>query len=67
MEGVEKLVLKPGTKALEPFLRNFALNKEGTAFHYTELDMSAKNLEQLNKTIEEAKDVYTVKLYNNNL
>jgi len=67
MEAVEKLVLKPGTKALEPFLKNFAMSKDGISFLYTELDMAGKNLEQLNKTIEEAKDVYTVNLSANNL
>ena len=67
MEGVEKLVLKPGTKALEPFLRNFAMSKDGLHFMYTELDMANKNCEQLNKTIEEAKDVYKVDLHSNNL
>jgi len=66
-EAVEKLVLKPGTKALEPFLKNFSMSKDGLSFHFTELDMAGKNLEQLNKTIEEAKDVILVNLSTNNL
>ena len=52
----EKLVLKPGV--VTPFLSNFKMSDDGLAFHFTELDMSKKNIEQLNKAIEEAKEVY---------
>ena len=51
----EKLVLKPGV--VTPFLSNFAMSNDGESFHFTELDMSSKNIEQLNKTIEEAKEL----------
>ena len=52
MADGEKLVLKPGI--VLPFLSNFGPSKEGTDYLFTELDMSGKNIEQLNKTIEEA-------------
>lgn len=65
MADGEKLVLKPGI--VLPFLSNFGPSKEGTDYLFTELDMSGKNIEQLNKTIEEAKEVYKCNLSNNNI
>ena len=35
----EKLVLKPGSKALEPFFKNFGINLAGDSFHFLDLDM----------------------------
>jgi Leucine-rich repeat (LRR) protein len=61
----EKLVLKPGV--VTPFLSNFAMSNDGESFHFTELDMSGKNIEQLNKAIEEAKEVYICNLSLNNI
>jgi len=60
MADGEKLVLKPGV--VTPYLSNFALSKDGESFHFTTLDMSSKNIEQVNKVIEEAKEVYTCNL-----
>lgn len=64
-DPTEKLVLKPGVVA--PFLSNFAMSNDGESFHFTELDMSGKNIEQLNKAIEEAKEVYVCNLSVNNI
>ena len=61
----EKLVLKPGVVA--PFLSGIALSDDGENFMFTTLDMSSKNIEQLNKTIEEAKEVFTCNLSSNNI
>jgi Leucine-rich repeat (LRR) protein len=61
----EKLVLKPGV--VIPYLSNFAMSNDGESFHFTECDMSNKNIEQLNKTIEEAKEVYIMNLSLNNI
>lgn len=33
------------------------MSKDGESFFYTELDMSGKNIDQLNKAVEEAKEV----------
>ena len=64
-EPGEKLVLKPGI--VLPFLSNFTLSNNGEDFMFTDLDMSGRNIEQLNKTIEEAKEVYNVNLSGNNI
>ena len=64
-QAVEKLQLKPGVVA--PFLSNFTLSNDGESFLFTTLDMSSKNIEQLNKTIEEAKEVYHCNLSGNNI
>jgi hypothetical protein len=61
----EKLVLKQGV--VTPFLSNFSLSADGESFLYTTLDMSGKNIEALNKFIEEAKEVYTCNLSNNSI
>jgi Leucine-rich repeat (LRR) protein len=61
----EKLVLKPGV--VTPFLSGFEMSIDGESFHYTSLDMSNKNIEQLNKAIEEAKEVYNCNLASNNI
>jgi Leucine-rich repeat (LRR) protein len=61
----EKLVLKAGV--VTPFLSNFQMSIDGENFLYTTLDMSNKNIEQLNKFIEEAKEVYYCNLANNNI
>jgi Leucine-rich repeat (LRR) protein len=61
----EKLVLKPGV--VIPFLSNFSMSNDGESFHFTECDMSNKNIEQLNKAIEEAKEVYKMNLSVNNI
>ena len=63
--AVEKLQLKPGVVA--PFLSNFTQSTDGESFLFTHLDMSAKNIEQLNKAIEEAKEVYNCNLSGNNI
>lgn len=64
-DPAEKLVLKPGV--VTPFLSNFAMSNDGESFHFTECDMSNKNIEQVNKTIEEAKEVYIMNLSMNNI
>jgi Leucine-rich repeat (LRR) protein len=61
----EKLVLKAGV--VTPFLSNFAMSTDGENFLYTTLDMSGKNIEALNKFIEEAKDVYYCIMSSNNI
>jgi Leucine-rich repeat (LRR) protein len=61
----EKLVLKPGV--VTPFLSNFTISNDGESFHFTECDMSNRNIEQLNKAIEEAKEVYIMNLSVNNI
>jgi len=61
----EKLVLKAGVVA--PFLSNFSMSDDGEHFHFTTLDMSHKNIDALNKFIEEAKEVYHVNLEHNNI
>ena len=48
-------MLKPGV--ILPFLTNFEMTSDGENFIYTELDLKNKGVEQLNKTIEEAKEV----------
>ena len=65
MADGEKLVLKPGV--VLPFLSNFTISNDGESFLFTDLDMSGKNIEQLNKTIEEAKEVYNVNLNTNGI
>lgn len=65
MADGEKLVLKPGV--VLPFLSNFTMSNDGESFLFTDLDMSGKNIEQLNKTIEEAKEVYNVNLNTNGI
>lgn len=62
---MEKLQLKPGV--VTPFLSNFTQSTDGESFLFTTLDMSGKNIEQLNKTIEEAKEVYICNLSSNNI
>ena len=61
----EKLVLKPGVVA--PFLSSLAMSDDGESFLLTELDMSEKNIEQLNKAIDEGKEVWTCNLSGNNI
>ena len=65
MADIEKLVLKPGV--VTPFLSNFSISNDGASFQFTTLDMSSKNIEALNKTIEEGKEVYNCNLANNNI
>ena len=62
---VEKLVLKPGIVCT--FLTDFGLSKNGEDFMYLTLDMSNKGVEALNKCVEEAKEVYTCLLSQNNI
>lgn len=64
-DPTEKLVLKPGI--VLPFLSNFTISDNGEEFMFTDLDMSGRNIEQLNKCIEEAKEVYNVNLSGNNI
>tara|TARA_B100000767_G_scaffold174907_1_gene163525 strand:- start:259 stop:429 length:171 start_codon:yes stop_codon:yes gene_type:complete len=54
-EETIKLVLKPGVVA--PFLTNFQLTEDGEGFVFTDLDLSSKGVEVLNKTIEEGREV----------
>jgi Leucine-rich repeat (LRR) protein len=61
----EKLVLKAGV--VTPYLSHFDMSVNGDSFLYTTLDMSGKNIEALNKFIEEAKEVYYCNLSNNNI
>lgn len=66
MADGEKFSMKAG--AVLPFLSNFGPSKDGTDYLFTTLDMSGKNIEQLNKTIgDEAKEVYRCILSNNNI
>ena len=61
----EKLVLKPGVVAT--FLSDFGSSNDGDSYLMRTCDMSNKNLEQLNKCMEEAKEVYNVNLAVNNI
>jgi hypothetical protein len=61
----EKLVLKAGV--VLPYLSNFQMSADGENFIFTDLDLSNKGIEQLNKFIEEAKEVYNVNMAGNNL
>ena len=61
----EKLVLKPGV--VTPFLSNFTMSTDGENFLFTTLDMNGKNIEVVNKVIEEAKEVYNCNLAGNNI
>lgn len=61
----EKLQLKPGV--VPAFLSNYSISKNGEDFLFTDLDMSGKNIEQLTKNIEEAREVYNVNLSMNNI
>ena len=61
----EKLVLKPGV--VTPFLSEFAMSNDGESFHFTVCDLSNRNVESLNKAIEEAKEVYRMDLSGNNI
>jgi hypothetical protein len=56
MADGEKLTLKAGV--VTPYLSNFEMSTDGENFLYTTLDMSGKNIEALNKFIEEAKEIY---------
>lgn len=58
-------MLKPGVVA--PFLSGIAMSDDGENFLFTELDMHEKHIEQLNKTIDEAKECLTCNLSNNNI
>ena len=58
----EKLVLKAGV--VTPFLSNFTMSTDGESFHFTDLEMSQKGVEALNKFIEEAREVYNWSLTN---
>ena len=64
-EEQQKLVLKPGV--ILPFLKNFQLAPDGENFVFTDLDLSNKGVEQLNKTIEEAKEVQHCNLSKNGI
>jgi len=61
----EKLILKAGV--VTPFLTNFTMSDDGENFLFTDLDMSGKNIEALNKFIEEAKEIYNCNLSQNNI
>lgn len=61
----EKLVLKAGVIA--PFLKNIQMSQDGENFFFTDLDMSGKNIDALNKFIEEAKEALNVNLSTNNI
>ena len=52
MEGAEpvKLVLKPGVRALLPYMTNFQMTADGESFIFMNLDLKNKGVEQLNKT-----------------
>lgn len=58
-------MLKPGV--VTAFLSNFEMSPDGESFLFTHLDMSGKNIEQLNKVVEEAKEVFTCNLSTNNI
>lgn len=66
MEGEpQKLVLKPGV--IVPFLTNFQMTADGENFIYTDLDLKNKGIDQLNKTIEEAKEILYCNLSQNGI
>lgn len=64
-EEPQKLVLKPGV--ILPFLTNFQMTPDGENFIFTDLDLSNKGIEQMNKTIEEAKEVLWCNLSKNGI
>lgn len=61
----EKLVLKPGI--VLQFLSDFGMSNDGESFLMKTCDMSSRNLEQVNKCIDEAKEVYNLNLSGNNV
>ena len=65
MDEPQKLVLKQGV--ILPFLSNFQLSADGENFIKTDLDLTNKGVEQLNKFIEEAKEVLWMNLSRNGI
>lgn len=64
-EEGEKLQIKPGVVAT--YMSNFKMSADGENFTFTELIMQNKRIEQLNKAIEEAKEVHVIDLSFNNI
>ena len=64
-EAEEKLVLKPGV--VTQFLDNFSSTPDLESFQFTELNITNKRVEQLNKAMEEVKDVAIVDFSLNNI
>lgn len=61
----EKIVLKAGV--VREFLSDLELSPDGEFFLFSTLDMSNRGVEALNKFVEEAKEVYTCNLSQNNI
>jgi Leucine-rich repeat (LRR) protein len=62
-----KFVMKPGTHCLDPYLTDFQLSLNGEHFIYATLEMPSKEIETLNKTIDEVKEIYNCHLGGNNI
>lgn len=62
-----KFVMKPGTGCLSPYLTDFRMTNDGENFIYATLDMPSKEVEAINKTIEEVKEIYNCHLQGNNI
>lgn len=58
-------MIKPGT--CKEFLRAFNPVGDGESFIFTDLSMGGKRIEQLNKAVDEVKEVQTLDLGENNL
>ena len=65
MADEERVVIKPGV--CKDFLQDFRAVGDGECFLFCKLDMCNKKLEQLNKAVDEVKEVQTVDLSENNL
>lgn len=57
--------LQPGS--IKDYLKEFEFSNDGEFMLFTTLSMNGLGLEQLNKYIEEGKDVYNCDLGNNNI
>lgn len=62
-----KFVMKPGTQCLAPYLTDFRMSTDGESFIFATLDMPSKEVEAINKTIEEVKEIYNCHLQGNNI
>ena len=63
----EKLDLKKAGFSHHICPNNLAMSRDSESFHYTELNLASKGVEQIVKTIEEAKEVNYCYLAGNNI
>lgn len=58
-------MLKPGV--VSQYLTDFKMSSDGENFMFLTLDMANKGVEALNKCVDEAKEVYSAHLNQNNI